>query len=88
MIVVGIISALVCIVILIESYLINSTFLASISSVWLTVSILIILSSLEDNYPQAIDVYRNDTELKVTYEICKGDTLSCDSTVVFKKMIN
>ena len=35
--------------------------------------------------PSAIDVYRNDTELKVTYEICNGDTLSCDSTVVFKQ---
>lgn len=85
MVVVGIISALICVGVLIESYLINSTFLASISSVWLTVSILILLSSLEENYPQAIDVYRNNTELKVTYEICNGDTLSCDSTVVFKQ---
>lgn len=85
MIVVGIISALICTLLLIKSYIINSTYLASVSSIWLTVSVLIILASLEENYPQAIDVYRNNTELKVTYEICNGDTLSCDSTVVFKQ---
>lgn len=55
------------------------------------ISVLLMLSSFAIFFadkPRAIDVYRNNTELKVTYEICKGDTLSCDSTVVFKKMIN
>ena len=41
--------------------------------------------NLGEGKPQAIDVYRNNTELKVTYKICNGDTLSCDSTVVFKQ---
>lgn len=32
----------------------------------------------------ALDVYRNNTELKVKYEVINNDTISCDSIVVFK----
>lgn len=33
----------------------------------------------------ALEVYRNNTELKIKYEIINNDTISCDSVVVFKK---
>lgn len=32
----------------------------------------------------ALEVYRNNTELKITYEIVNNDTINCDSIVVFK----
>lgn len=37
-----------------------------------------------DKKPDAIDVYRNKTELQVTYKIKGIDTLSRDTVVVFK----
>lgn len=33
--------------------------------------------------PQAIDVYRGNTELQVTYKVQGNDTINIDSTVVF-----
>lgn len=33
----------------------------------------------------ALEVYRNNTELKITYEIVNNDTINCDSVVIFKK---
>lgn len=59
----------------------------SLSSIALVTFINILIESCIPPTPSAIDVYRNNTELKVTYEICNGDTLSCDSTVVFKDNI-
>ena len=37
-----------------------------------------------DKKPDAIDVYRNKTELQITYKIKGIDTLSRDTVVVFK----
>lgn len=36
------------------------------------------------NTPDAIDVYRGKTDVVVTYSIKNNDTISCDSTIVFK----
>lgn len=33
----------------------------------------------------ALEVYRNNTELKIKYEIINNDTINCDSVVIFKK---
>ena len=38
----------------------------------------------EKSIPKAIDVYRNKTELDVSYTIKNNDTISVDSLVVFK----
>ena len=38
----------------------------------------------EKSIPNAIDVYRNKTELEVNYTIKNSDTISVDSLVVFK----
>lgn len=46
---------------------------------------LIIHSLITKNVPKAIDVYKGNTELQLNYTIVNGDTLSIDSTVVFKK---
>lgn len=48
---------------------------------------LIIHSFITKDTPKAIDVYREKTELELNYTIVKGDTLSIDSTVVFKQNI-
>ena len=34
--------------------------------------------------PTAIDVYRGKTDLEIQYTIRNNDTISCDTTVVFK----
>ena len=70
---------------LIIAYMLENTLFVSLSSIALVTFINIFIELLTPPVPSAIDVYRNDTELKVTYEICNGDTLSCDSTVVFKQ---
>lgn len=67
------------------AYVLENTLFVSLSSIALVTFINIFIKLLTPPVPSAIDVYRNDTELKVTYEICNGDTLSCDSTVVFKQ---
>lgn len=59
----------------------------SLSSIALVTFINIFIEFRTPPTPSAIDVYRNNTELKITYEICNGDTLSCDSTVIFKDNI-
>lgn len=55
--------------------------------------VVIVVSSLlaginiatnETNTVNPLDVYRNKTELQVTYKIVNNDTISCDSIVVFK----
>ena len=35
--------------------------------------------------PQAIDVYRNNTELVITKSVKNGVVTDCDTTVIFKK---
>ena len=55
--------------------------------------ILLIISSMlfgvgtiinEINGVHPLDVYRNKTELQITYKIINNDTINCDSIVVFK----
>lgn len=48
---------------------------------------LIIHSFITKDTPKAIDVYRGKTELELKYTIVRGDTLSIDSTVVFKQNV-
>jgi hypothetical protein len=67
------------------AYMLENTLFVSLSSIALVTFINIFIKLLTPSVPSAIDVYRNYTDLKVTYEICNGDTLSCDSTVVFKQ---
>ena len=67
------------------AYVLENTLFVSLSSIALVTFINIFIELLAPPVPSALDVYRDDTELKVTYEICNGDTLSCDSTVVFKQ---
>lgn len=59
-------------------------FLAVISS-FVGIGLLVGSSEVyKANQIKAIDVYRGNTELKVTYTVIGNDTISCDSTVVFK----
>jgi succinate-acetate transporter protein len=49
------------------------------------VSLHVINSKLTPKEPEAIDVYRNNTELKIQHVIENCDTISCDTTVVWKE---
>lgn len=49
------------------------------------VSLGVIDSKLTPKEPEAIDVYRDRVELKVKHVIENGDTISCDTTVVWKE---
>ena len=49
------------------------------------ISCIIISISNECKNIGALEVYRNNTELKIKYEIVNNDTISCDSIVIFKK---
>lgn len=40
---------------------------------------------IRGDYPEAIDVYREKTDLNIQYTILEGDTIFCDSTVVWKE---
>lgn len=86
-IIVIIVLIILSVISLIISYIQKSLIGVSLSSIALVTFISILIESRIPPTPSAIDVYRNNTELKVTYEICNGDTLSCDSTVVFKDNI-
>ena len=37
--------------------------------------------------PKAIDVYRNNTHMSITYTIENGDTIQSDTTVVFNEYV-
>lgn len=52
-----------------------------------TTSLGFILLAISDIYKDkgALEVYRNNTELKITYETVNNDTINCDSVVIFKK---
>jgi hypothetical protein len=52
----------------------------------LVLGTVMIFSSLINRDPQAIDVYRNKTELQIHYQIQGLDTLSKDTIVVWKKI--
>lgn len=49
------------------------------------VSLGVINSKLIPKEPEAIDVYRDRVELKIKHVIENGDTISCDTTVVWKE---
>ncbi len=42
-------------------------------------------SKITPKEPQAIDVYRDKVELKIKHVIENGDTISCDTTLVWKE---
>ena len=48
------------------------------------VSLHVINSKLTPKEPEAIDVYRDRVELKIKHVIENGDTISCDTTLVWK----
>lgn len=56
---------------------------------WVIVAFLALMLNdyLFRDIPKAIDVYRGKTELKLEYTIVDKDTVSVDSTVVFKQNI-
>lgn len=43
-----------------------------------------VMISLLEKDPKAIDVYRGKTDIEIQYTIRHNDTISCDTTVVFK----
>ena len=45
----------------------------------------VIHSKLTPKEPEAIDVYRDKVELKIKHVIENGDTISCDTTIVWKE---
>lgn len=49
------------------------------------VSLHVINSKLTPKEPEAIDVYRDRVELKIKHVIENCDTISCDTTVVWKE---
>ena len=49
------------------------------------VSLFVMNSKLTPKEPEAIDVYRDRVELKIKHVIENGDTISCDTTVVWKE---
>lgn len=51
----------------------------SISMLW-----GLLLGELLFNDVKAIDVYRNKTDLQITYKVVNNDTVQIDSTVVYK----
>lgn len=50
------------------------------------VSLGVIHSKLAPKEPEAIDVYRNNTELKIQHVIENNDTIQSDTTIVFKNI--
>ncbi len=46
--------------------------------------IMLIIDSQSKSKPEAIDVYRDKTELQINYKVIKGDTIPTDSIVVWK----
>lgn len=75
----------ICIIVNVYSYKDNINTLY-ISSLVLTIIITVLLGIIinETNSINPLDVYRNKTELQITYKIINNDTISCDSVVVFK----
>ena len=53
-----------------------------LSAIIIAIPIVIIV---DKKTPDAIDVYRNNTELKIQHVIENGDTISCDTTIVWKE---
>lgn len=43
-----------------------------------------VMELVSEKDPKAIDVYRGKTDIEIQYTIRNNDTISCDTTVVFK----
>lgn len=54
-----------------------------LSAIIIAIPVAIII---DKTTPSAIDVYRNNTELKVKYVIENNDTIQSDTTIVFKNI--
>lgn len=61
-------------------------FYGMITTTVILVSIFVMNSRLTPKEPEAIDVYRNNTELKIQHVIENNDTIQSDTTVVFKNI--
>jgi hypothetical protein len=61
-------------------------FYGMITMTVILVSIFVMNSRLTPKEPEAIDVYRNNTELKIQHVIENGDTIQSDTTIVFKNI--
>ena len=55
-----------------------------VSALLITIPVAIIVNKTT---PKAIDVYRNNTELKIQHIIENNDTIQSDTTIVFKNNI-
>jgi hypothetical protein len=60
-------------------------FYGMITCTIILVSLGVINSKLTPKEPEAIDVYRDRVELKIKHVIENGDTISCDTTIVWKE---
>lgn len=49
------------------------------------ISIGLMVEYLEDPKPEAIEVYRNNTDLQINYKVINNDTIITDSVVIFKQ---
>ena len=54
-----------------------------VSALLITIPVAIMF---DKTTPSAIDVYRNDTELKIKHVIENNDTIQSDTTIVFKNI--
>ena len=57
-----------------------------LTAIVISIPIINVVSKKNPKSPEAIDVYRNKTELKVKYVIENNDTIQSDTTVVFKNI--
>lgn len=79
----------ICIIVNVYSYKDNiyTAYISSLALIVITSSLVGISMHItinEANDINPLDVYRNKTELQITYKIINNDTISCDSIVVFK----
>lgn len=68
----------------------NMTLLRAVSGILCAFSVIVIgsgliIESMKDPEPKAIDVYRDRTELQINYKSIKNDTIPTDSIVIWKK---
>lgn len=80
MIIIGIIITVIAIVFIVISIDTVSELLAYVSTVVLGIGLMLIVLGHEET-PKAIDVYRGNTTLKITYR----DGVPVDSVVILKK---
>ena len=56
-------------------------FIGTLTTIMLAPGVMELVSEKD---PKTIDVYRGKTDLEIHYTIRNNDTISCDTTVVFK----